>query len=523
MEPWPLSFPTGTYYTVNLINKKGSQVAGFPQTWCMYGGGNGTIDVGQGAPTGNCNTNGVYYPTPIFATSNAGMQSISSGLAIQGNTHLNGGANTAASLNGFLYVDGVTYTTVQQAINTLTGPGVVIVPPGYGGPATSTSTLPDGVSVMDYSVLGHPRLFVNPVTVPAGIGASCGFSVINGTPSFSAAGPALKQLRQAFYGATLTTAAQPTQWGQNVVLQAGAGSGAGQLTGYEADMNPIAATNASIAFLAVAAGQQQAAANQVAFDCITANNSVPLGAWKNCLAINGVTATGIFFGPKDGALQITQAVTSSASPQTVNTNGACAVPTSQLWVGSVLSVDNGGTHEDVTITNAACVSNVFRITGIFSQNHANPTSFTEYGMQRAFWDASNIVTLTPAYVWGSIQQYNSSNTANVLQFGVVDPTGTLRTSEYFDLNGGHVWRDVGTTVFEWLSQAGSPLMVLSDAGNLKLSPTNFSTLPSCSGNEGMVRPVSDSNTVTWGANIAGSSTNHVLAYCDGTNWTVAAK
>lgn len=54
--------------------------------------------------------------------------------------------------------------------------------------------------------------------------------------------------------------------------------------------------------------------------------------------------------------------------------------------------------------------------------------------------------------------------------------------------------------------------------------TAFASLPSCtSGIEGTLRSVSDSNTLTWGANIAGSSTNHVLAYCDGTNWTVAAK
>ena len=52
----------------------------------------------------------------------------------------------------------------------------------------------------------------------------------------------------------------------------------------------------------------------------------------------------------------------------------------------------------------------------------------------------------------------------------------------------------------------------------------FSSLPACAaGTEGTLRGVNDSNTVTWGANVAGGSSNHVLAYCDGTNWTVAAK
>lgn len=52
----------------------------------------------------------------------------------------------------------------------------------------------------------------------------------------------------------------------------------------------------------------------------------------------------------------------------------------------------------------------------------------------------------------------------------------------------------------------------------------FSALPTCNaGAEGTMRAVTDSTTATWGATIAGSSTNHVLAYCDGTNWTVMGK
>lgn len=35
--------------------------------------------------------------------------------------------------------------------------------------------------------------------------------------------------------------------------------------------------------------------------------------------------------------------------------------------------------------------------------------------------------------------------------------------------------------------------------------------------------ITDSNTVTWGANIAGGGTNRVFAFCNGSNWTVAGK
>jgi hypothetical protein len=55
-------------------------------------------------------------------------------------------------------------------------------------------------------------------------------------------------------------------------------------------------------------------------------------------------------------------------------------------------------------------------------------------------------------------------------------------------------------------------------------PVTFSSLPACSGaTEGSRGAVSDSTTNTWGAVVAGGGKLHVLAYCDGTDWTVAAQ
>lgn len=55
------------------------------------------------------------------------------------------------------------------------------------------------------------------------------------------------------------------------------------------------------------------------------------------------------------------------------------------------------------------------------------------------------------------------------------------------------------------------------------SVATFSTLTACaSGLEGGLAPLSDSTTATPGATITGGGTAHVLAYCNGTNWTVAA-
>lgn len=86
--------PTGTYYTVNLLNKNGSKVAGFPQTWCTYGGAGATINVSNGAPAGNCSTNGVFYPTPIFSNPpNTVTQNISTGFGVAGNLNVGGSSS----------------------------------------------------------------------------------------------------------------------------------------------------------------------------------------------------------------------------------------------------------------------------------------------------------------------------------------------------------------------------------------------------------------------------------------------
>lgn len=63
---------------------------------------------------------------------------------------------------------------------------------------------------------------------------------------------------------------------------------------------------------------------------------------------------------------------------------------------------------------------------------------------------------------------------------------------------------------------------LTLAGYVKTGPVTFSNVPS-SPTEGMLIPVTDSTTNTWGATITGGGSNHVLGYYNGTNWTVAAK
>jgi hypothetical protein len=52
----------------------------------------------------------------------------------------------------------------------------------------------------------------------------------------------------------------------------------------------------------------------------------------------------------------------------------------------------------------------------------------------------------------------------------------------------------------------------------------FASYPPCSSEiESATAAITDSTTNTWGATITGGGSHHVLGYCDGTSWTVAAK
>ncbi|HET7842358.1 MAG TPA: hypothetical protein VFM21_12160 [Terriglobia bacterium] len=72
--------------------------------------------------------------------------------------------------------------------------------------------------------------------------------------------------------------------------------------------------------------------------------------------------------------------------------------------------------------------------------------------------------------------------------------------------------------------SGNVRFWVSDQGRVGLKPVTFATLPTANSSlEGAIAAVSDSTTNTWGATISGGGGNHVLAYCDGSNWTVMGK
>jgi hypothetical protein len=157
------------------------------------------------------------------------------------------------------------------------------------------------------------------------------------------------------------------------------------------------------------------------------------------------------------------------------------------------------------------------------------------------WTPANIVT-SPAD--GQVLLANAAGTDfNWLYFGGTTSTfpALKRNAQSLELKlaDDSVWARLhassvvthSTTGMNFFNGgSGSSFAGLKQFGNATaLRLTNdtvpaFASLTACAaGGEGGLSPVSDSTTATWGDTITGGGANHVLAYCNGTNWTVAAK
>jgi hypothetical protein len=157
--------PTGTYYTVNLTSRQGSQVAGFPQSWCTYGGAGGVINVSNGAPTGNCNVNGVFYPTPIMANPQSGVQ------ALSGNLNM-GGALSDSNPGVFTNTQANMYM-VSQVGTTGPGPFFLASQGGYMTDAfTGIVTAPAGSTAHEFDG-GDFACLTAAVSSPLGANENC--------------------------------------------------------------------------------------------------------------------------------------------------------------------------------------------------------------------------------------------------------------------------------------------------------------------------------------------------------------
>jgi hypothetical protein len=138
---------------------------------------------------------------------------------------------------------------------------------------------------------------------------------------------------------------------------------------------------------------------------------------------------------------------------------------------------------------------------------------------------------------GHISIYGTNNgpfghTQQLIQFGGIDPNGRGDGNiiAYRPLTfHGNSSNDPG--IYPISGPAKLTVRTADNLGDAALTAKSFqskaaafSTYPACDADtEGQMAAINDSSTNIWGAAVSGGGGNHVLAYCDGTEWTVAAK
>jgi hypothetical protein len=95
---------------------------------------------------------------------------------------------------------------------------------------------------------------------------------------------------------------------------------------------------------------------------------------------------------------------------------------------------------------------------------------------------------------------------------------------YIQPNDGSAYDSVINHQGQWGILNISPQAAFDVNGDIRTRPVALASAPACSSTiEGSMQAISDSTTATWGATLTGGGSNHVMGYCDGTNWTVAGK
>lgn len=212
---------------------------------------------------------------------------------------------------------------------------------------------------------------------------------------------------------------------------------------------------------------------------------------------NGTTATSytaIF--DQDGNTKLgTTAVTAQSHPantflQLSGTDG----------VNNLALIDNYGTAKESAIIARSARGTVAAPTQTKSGDFINFLGWTGYTNAGAF----ALPLASGAYIGAQASE---------------DQTATAQGMEevfFITLNGTNALVEVGRFSATDKSLALKSMLVLA--------PRTFANLAACSSTiEGASAAITDSSTNTWGATITGNSTNHVMGYCDGTNWTVMGK
>ena len=266
---------------------------------------------------------------------------------------------------------------------------------------------------------------------------------------------------------------------------------------------------------------------------------------------NFATAKGglFMFCPGSGqaaeyAIQTVNSSTSITLASSAGTNASlnCSIGSGDLYaitnVGNSRFVGNyGSTVGSIvySLGNGDGGNNMYNV--IFTGNYAELAG--EYGM--SIQDVANGTTMSDMVFSGNVYWGTALLPTSVLGGGVPSsltmfgPAGNVTA---VTINGDMVIDPFGTSTYWLTTSQVAPILnspyVAGATNGLVVSGTSstnppatlntFSNLPTCVATlKGAIMTVSDSNTNTWGANIAGGGANLIQATCNGANWTVMGK
>lgn len=233
----------------------------------------------------------------------------------------------------------------------------------------------------------------------------------------------------------------------------------------------------------------------------------------------------------------------SAGDIIIGSTGGTAIRLAQGGINTFLSSHGNGTIDWQALNNYALEVNGTAASSALTTNFVAGSNMT---ITPTF--ASNVLTLTFASTGGG-----TGGTATAINAGLLSaiPACSINGQVYVatdQTTGENLYLCTGSPLnwYNIISLGGSgalqitngqldintatvPLLTATNTfqaiqtlsvGSL-ITPTTFSSLPTCgSSNEGLTRSVTDSTTNTFYATVTGGGTNHIKAYCNGTNWVV---